>query len=162
MTEDRPTGTDRAPAVVLVREWHDHRGGGGCCGGTAALAAVREGRPTPGGTGPGCDVAAAGPGPQAADRTGRLYLELRDALPGVELTVVDAGNWAWLLPSTYRTVRASGSTRRAAARAASRSTTPGAVLVDGRLLPGTGGQSPALVARRVRAVLQGRPGTLPV
>ncbi|MGJ7441983.1 hypothetical protein [Aquipuribacter sp. MA13-6] len=159
MTTGRPV-----PAVVLVREWHDHRGGGGCCGGTAALAAVRENRTGPGRSpAPGCDAAAASAtGTRAADRTAQLYLELRAALPDVDVTVADAGNWAWLLPSTYRAVRASGLTRRAAARAASRSTTPGAVLVDGRLLPGTEGQEPGVVAQRVRAVVQGRPGTLPV
>lgn len=152
MSRDR-----QVPAVVLVREWHDHRGGGGCCGGTAALAAVRD-------NGAGCDVGAGSTeaGTAAADRTGRLYREVRDALPEADLTVADAGNWAWLLPSTYRALRASGSTRWVAARAASRSTTPGAVLIDGRLLPGTDGQAPGLVAERVRAVARGRPGTLPV
>lgn len=148
----------QVPAVVLVREWHDHRGGGGCCGGTAALSGVGDSNAEP-----RCDVRAGGDADApAADRTGRLYRELREALPEVGLTVADAGNWAWLVPSTYRAVRASGSTRWVAARAASRSTTPGAVLVDGRLLPGTDGQAPGLVAQRVRAVLEARPGTLPV
>ncbi len=149
----------RLTAVVLVREWYDHRGGGGCCGGTAALAAVRE-------SGTGCDAGAVTPsteaGAVAADRTGQLYRKLREVLPDADLTVADSGNWAWLLPSTYRAVRASGTTRWVAARAASRSTTPGAVLVDGRLLPGTDGQAPGTVAQRVRAVAEGRPGTLPV
>lgn len=168
-----PSGTGPAPArrVVLVREWHDHRGGGGCCGGSGALDAVRE-RPDvraerTGATGTGSD---AGTGPDescsvadlAADRTGALYRALRAAEPDVEVVVVDASNWAWLVPTTYRALRRGGSPRVTAVRAATRSTTPGAVLLDGRRLPGTEGQPTDVVVERVRAVLRARPGTLPV
>lgn len=104
--------------VVLVRPWTDGHGGGGCCGGEVRDGVCLDGRRAPGGTSP------------AVDQVAETWRRLRDELPEVDVQLVDAGNAAYLLPSTFRAVR-----RRAGVlaglRAAMGATAAGAVLVDG-------------------------------
>jgi hypothetical protein len=108
--------------VVLIRPWTDARAGGGCCSGE-----VRDGVCLP------SDHDGAVPESwheAQPDPVGAAYTSLRTALPHLDVQVVGVGNTAWLLPSTFRTVR-----RRAGwaagVRAALASSTAGAVLVDG-------------------------------
>lgn len=107
---------------MLLRRWSDARAGGGCCGGE-----VRDGV---------CLDRADRPDTHEVphdDPVAAAYRRLREELPGVDVEVADAGNAAYLLPTTFRAVR-----RRAgpvaALRAAARATTPGGVLVDGELV----------------------------
>lgn len=147
--------TDAGPRhqVVLVRDWHDHHGAGGCCGSTEAIAGLVAAR----GDGEACEPDS---GARAADRTGLLYRRLRSRVPHVGLVVVDSRNWLWLVPSTYRALRARGAGRGHAVRAAASATTPGAVLVDGQRLV-VGQEEPVdVVVDRVLLELQEPTGTL--
>lgn len=108
------------PRVVLVRPWADAHGGTGCC----------SGEPRYGGVGLDQRVGPAhehDPGVHVVAETYRL---LRAELADVDVQIVGAGNTAYLLPTVFRAVR-----RRSGVlvglRAAARSTTAGAVLVDG-------------------------------
>lgn len=105
--------------VVLVRPWTDAHGGTGCCSGEARDGICFDGRVD---------------GPRAHDHevslVGETFRRLRAELPGVDVQIVGAGNTAFLLPSTFRSVRRSRGLV-AALREANRATTAGAVLVDG-------------------------------
>ncbi len=68
--------------------------------------------------------------PAAHDPVAAAWRRLREQRPRVDVQVVDAGNTAWLLPWSFREVRRRFGTA-AGLRAALRSTTAGAVLVDG-------------------------------
>lgn len=105
--------------VVLVRPWTDAHGGTGCCSGDARDGICLEGRVD-------------GPREHDAevDLVARVYLLLREELPGVDVQIVGANNTAFLLPSVFRSVHR----RRgvvAALREMNRATTAGSVLVDG-------------------------------
>lgn len=106
--------------VVLVRPWTDGRGGGGCCGGEVRDRVCLDGDRLPG----------ASHGHQH-DPVAAAWRLLRNRRPDVDVQVVDAGNIVWLLPWSFREVRGRDGVV-AGLRAALRSTTAGAVLVDGR------------------------------
>jgi hypothetical protein len=143
--------------VVLVREWHDHHGAGGCCGNVDAIRGLVTDR-----SATDCDVPAGGLAAGPGDRTGALYRALRADVPEVDVTIADSRNWLWLVPSTYRAQRRGGAGRTHAATAAARSTTPGAVLVDGTLLALPDGCPPEQVVRAVRTAVAARDaGDLP-
>lgn len=107
--------------VVLVRPWTDAHGGTGCCSGEA-----RDGI--------GLDQHVGGKHEHDSEvqLVGETYRLIRAELPEVDVQIVGSSNTAYLLPSTFRAVRR---TRDAgvltALRDAARSTTAGAVLVDG-------------------------------
>ncbi|MBD8870579.1 hypothetical protein [Nocardioides donggukensis] len=124
--------------VVLVRPWVDARAGGGCCGGEVSDGVCLEGTH---------DTEAV-----ASDPVGEAYRRLRAALPDVDVQVVDAGNTAWLLPSTFRAVRRRAGVA-AGLRAAVGSTTAGAVLVDGDRVGDLGDLGPDGVVAAVQRAL---------
>lgn len=113
--------------VVLVRPWRSSTsGGGGCC--SVDAAGVRD-EPRPeahSGHHHGHDRA-------EDDSLASTYRMLRARLPDIEVQVVTADNPGYLLPTTYRDARERLGPL-AAIREAVRSTTAGAVLVDGRLV----------------------------
>jgi hypothetical protein len=146
-----PTGTRHR--IVLVRDWHDHHGAGGCCGNADAIKGLLTDRSQD----PADEVCVPGP----AERTGAVYRALRTALPDVELTVADSRNWLWLVPSTYRALRRAGRDRAHSMTAAARATTPGAVLVDGTALTLPDDPSPDLVVRAAGTAMGRSGGTLP-
>lgn len=109
--------------VVLVRQWRiTSLSGGGCC--SVDAAGVRD-----------------APRPQVReahedgehDSVATAYRMLRERLPDVDVQVVTADNTGFLLPATYGRARARLG-RLAAIREAVRSTTAGAVLVDGQFV----------------------------
>ncbi len=124
--------------VVLIRPWTDARAGGGCCGGE-----VRDGV---------CLDGTHAPAAVVADPVGEAYRRLRERLPGVDVQIVDAGNTTWLLPWTFRAVsRREGVA--AGMRAAARSTTAGAVLVDGAQIGNVADLDSEAVVEAVREAL---------
>jgi len=127
--------------VVLVRRWDCSNGGVGCCApadGAAALGPPHE-------HGVGLPTA-------QAQRSAAVYRALCERFPGLDVTVVDSGNWAWLGPAVYRDARRSGRGRLAALHEAARATTPGCLVVDGEVVldgrPLTPSEAVAEVARR--------------
>ncbi len=105
--------------VVLVRPWTDAHAGSGCCSGEARDGICLDRR-----------VDREHEHDAEVGLVAETYLRLRDALPGVDVQIVSAGNTAYLLPTVFRAVRR----RRgmvAALRAMNRATTAGSVLVDG-------------------------------
>ena len=106
--------------VVLVRPWTDAHGGTGCC----------SGEPRDGGVCLDRRVGAGHLHDYDVHVVAETYRLLQAELDDVDVQIVGAGNTAYLLPTTYRAVR-----RRAgvltAVRDAARSTTAGAVLVNG-------------------------------
>lgn len=125
--------------VVLVRPWADARAGGGCCG-SAAPHALAVDLPT------SCSREPVGEPALLA----RTYRRLRSELPDADIQVVAAGNVAYLLPTTFAAARRRGGLL-GAAREAVRSTTAGAVLVDGRRIGLLADLGEAGVVRAVRA-----------
>ncbi len=117
--------------VVLVRPWVDAHGGTGCCGGDARDGICFDGRVDHRPSSRATDDP--GTAPDVDPEVGlvaRTYLRLREELPDVDVQIVGAGNTAYLVPTVFRTVRRRRGTV-AALRAVGRSTTAGAVLVDG-------------------------------
>jgi hypothetical protein len=110
--------------VVLVRSWDEGRAGGGCCGGIDG--ATVSGRPH--------DHRSDPDPPAGTASSAATYCSLRERFPGLEVTVVDSGNWAWLGPAVYRDARRSGRGRLASLREAARATTPGCLVVDGEVV----------------------------
>jgi hypothetical protein len=115
-------------AVVLVRPWTDARAGGGCCAGDVQ-GIVLDRPTTPAPHHHRDDDPAGGAAPR--DLVAEVYLGLTTALPEVDVQVVDAGNLAYLLPVAFRAARPRLGLAGAVA-AATRATTAGALLVDGR------------------------------
>ncbi len=117
----RADGAAVAPParIVLVRPWTDAHAGGGCCsadphhGVTLERTAASRGHVDP-----------------VAALVGEVYRRLRAAHPEADVQVVSPSNTAYLLPSTFRAVRRRSGVLTAL-REAARSTTAGAVLVDG-------------------------------
>lgn len=109
--------------VVLVRPWTDAHAGSGCCTGEARDGICLD-RPAVG------SVEGRHEHDPAVLLAGETFRRLRAELPDVDVQLVAAANTAYLLPSVFRQVR-----RRlglvAALREAARSTTAGAVLIDG-------------------------------
>jgi hypothetical protein len=130
--------------VLLVRGWGDAGGSGGRCGGAdgTAVRVSHHGH-----------LPARGPTPEAR-RSAAVYRALRERFPALEITVVDARNWAWLGPAVYRDARRSGRDRRASVREAAWATTPGCLVVGGEVVldrrPPTPAEAVAEVARRTR------------
>ena len=128
--------------VVLVRGWDHGAGGASCC--TPADGAAVLGPPHE--HGPRLPTA-------EAQRSADVYRALRERFPGLDVTVVDSGNWVWLGPAVYRDARRSGRRRLASLREAARATTPGCLVVHGEVV--LDGRSPmpseavAEVARRI-------------
>jgi hypothetical protein len=87
-----------------------------------------------------------------AQQSAAVYRALRDRFPTLDVTVVDARNWAWLGPAVYRDARRSGRGRLTAVREAARATTPGCLVVDGEVVldgrPPTPTEAVTEVARR--------------
>lgn len=110
-----------AQQVVLVRPWTDAHGGAGCCSGEPQDGVC-------------FDEHVGGRHEHSADVhvVADTYRLLREQLSerDVDIQIVGAGNTAYLLPTTFRAVRHRAGTL-AAMREAARSTTAGAVLVDG-------------------------------
>ena len=109
--------------VVLVRGWDRSTGGAGCC--TPADGAAVLGPPHQHG---------AGLPTAEAQRSADVYRALCERFPGLDVTVVDSGNWAWLGPAVYRDARRSGRGRLPSLREAARATTPGCLVVDGQVV----------------------------
>jgi hypothetical protein len=128
--------------VVLVRPWTDAHGGTGCCSGEPQDGIVLD-EHVGGGHEHDADV-------QVVAATYRL---LRDRLDEreVDVQIVGAGNTAYLLPTTFRAVRRRAGVL-AAVRESARSTTAGAVLVDGERV----GDVTALGPEGVLASVQAR------
>lgn len=156
MSPARPDEATPSPRVVLVRPWVDGHGGGGCCGGE-----VRDGICLDGLRHPHVATAAT---TRAVDAVGEVWRALREAVPEVDVQVVDAGN-PWLTAHVLGVVR-----RRegwwAGLRAAARSSTAGSVLLDGRPVGdleelGPAGVVAAVLAALPDAVPTAAPGTLP-
>lgn len=127
--------------VVLVRPWTDAHGGTGCCSGEP-----RDGI---------ClDEYVGGAHEHDTDVhvVAETYRLLREQLDDddVDVQIVGAANTAYLLPTTFRAVR-----RRTgllpALRAAARSTTAGALLVDGERVGDITELGPAGVLAAVQA-----------
>lgn len=108
--------------VVLVRSWTDAHAGGGCCSADPHHGIVLDRTDGP--------HRHADPG---ATLVGQVYRRLRETYPGLDVQVVSPSNTGFLLPATYRAVRRRAGVL-AALREAGRSTTAGAVLVDGSRL----------------------------
>ena len=106
--------------VVLVRRWRDAHSGGGCCGGDVRAGVCQD-------HGVGADDLET---ERASDQVAATYRRLRQDAPEVDVQVVGADNLAYLLPASFLAARRRVGTP-AALRQAVRSTTAGAVLVDG-------------------------------
>lgn len=104
--------------VVLVRPWTDAHAGSGCCSGDARHGVCLERHERE-------------PVDRDVQAVGETFRRLRTELPDLDVQVVAASNTAYLLPTVYRFARARVG-RLAALRQAARSTTAGAVLVDGQ------------------------------
>ncbi len=126
------------PAVVLVRPWVDAHGGTGCCSGEARDPIGLDER-----------VGGHQHHPAEVAQTADAYRSLRAAVPDADVQIVSCSNTAYLLPTTFRSVR-----RRAgvgpALRAAARSTRAGAGLVDGEDIGDLSDLGPAGVVAAVR------------
>lgn len=114
--------------VLLVRQWDQQVGGSGCCGrlSSATLDTLHD---------PDCATRTDDPWAHAREdmeAMGRVYRALRDRLPaGVELTVADPRNTAWLLPAVWRDARRRGLGVLDALRQVHRATSPRALVCDG-------------------------------
>lgn len=112
--------------IVLVREWDSQTSGSGCCGRLGGI---------------GCDIHGADDYARARDRMERMggvYRALRAELPrdAVEISVVDPRNMVWLIPAIIRDGRRRGFGGRRIWREVRRGVRDGAIIVDGRTLPG--------------------------
>lgn len=112
--------------VVLVREWDAQMSGSGCCGRLGGIT---------------CDIN--GDDDYAHTRTrmeamGHIYRALRAELPAeqVEVSVVDPRNMVWLIPTIVRDGWQRGFRPRQLWRELVRGIRDGAIIVDGRTLPG--------------------------
>lgn len=133
--------------VLLVRPWRDAHGAGGCCSGD-----VRGGI---------CFEHKVGEHEQhdlSADVVAGTYRLLRRELPAVDVQIVSASNSAFLVPASFRDARRHTGTR-AALRHALRSTTAGAVLVDGVIVGDVEQLGPAGVLQAVRQAGSGTSST---
>lgn len=104
---------------MLVRPWRDAHGGGGCCGGDVRGGICFERKV-------GADEHHEAP----VDVVAAAYQMLRQHAPWADVQIVSASNAAFLVPASFRDARRKEGTV-AALRHAVRSTTAGAVLVDG-------------------------------
>ena len=136
--------------VVLVRRWVDAHSGGGCCGGDVRGAICLDHRV----------------GDDRDDRTATLasgqlpsvYRLLRQQAPEVDVQVVGADNIAYLLPASFLAARKRMG-RLSALRHAVRSTTAGAVLVDGVVVGDVESLGPQGVLAAVRQAGNGTSST---
>jgi hypothetical protein len=139
--------------VLLVRPWRDARGGGGCCSGDLRGGVCRD-HPV------GHDAAVAGgAGPaDPAEVVAAAYRLLRAELPGIDVQIVSAGNVGYLIPAAFREARRHCTTTQAL-RHAVRSTTAGAVVVDGVVVGDVETLGPAGVLDAVRQAGSGTSST---
>jgi hypothetical protein len=128
--------------VVLVRPWTDAHASSGCCSGDARYGVCLEKWP---------DHQHAPD--ESTARVGEAYRALKKAHPDVDVQIVGANNTAYLLPTAYRAAR-TRTGRFDAFRHAARSTTAGAVLVNGERVGDLDelGVDGVLAAVRVRLV----------
>lgn len=105
--------------VVLVRPWRDARVGSSCCGGDARHGICFDER-----------VDVSREHDAEGDLVAQTYLRLREELPDVDVQIVGADNFPYLLPTVFQAVH-----RRRGVRAAlseiNRATTAGSVLLNG-------------------------------
>jgi hypothetical protein len=109
--------------VFLVRPWRDAHGGGGCCGGDLRGGVCLD-HPV------GHEHVDPAATPVPADVVAQTYRLLCAELTGTDVQIVSAGNVAYLLPASLRAARRHSAWGQAL-RHALRSTTAGAVVVDG-------------------------------
>jgi len=126
--------------VVLVRPWTDAHGGSGCCSGDPHDSGVCLDDRVGGRHGHSHET----------EVVAETYRLLRAELEGVDVQIVGAGNTAYLLPTTFRRVRRRSGVLTAL-REATRSTTAGAVLVDGERIGDIEALGPRGVLDAVRA-----------
>jgi hypothetical protein len=112
--------------ILLVREWDSQTTGSGCCGKLGGVTCELHGD----------DAYARTRGRMQA--MGGVYRALRRELPrdSVEITVVDPRNMVWLIPSIIGDARRRGLSTGEIWREVRRGVRDGAIVVDGRTLPG--------------------------
>jgi hypothetical protein len=136
--------------VVLVRRWVDAHGGGGCCGGDVRGGICLEH--------PVGDDREDQATERSSGQVASAYLLLRQHAPEVDVQVVGADNVAYLLPASFLAARKRMG-RLAALRQAVRSTTAGAVLVDGVVVGDVDSLGPQGVLEAVRQAGSGTSST---
>jgi hypothetical protein len=136
--------------VILVRRWVDAHSGGGCCSGDVRAGICLDHRVG----GDREDRTAA----RASERLASVYRLLRQQAPEVDVQVVGADNVAYLVPASFLAARKRMG-RLAALRHAVRSTTAGAVLVDGVVVGDAESLGPQGVLEAVRQAGSGTSST---
>ena len=124
--------------IILVKPWDDAAAGGGCCSGGADGVALQHESHTV--------------SPRAANTFAQTYRLLRQEMPTTDIQVVASSNTLFLLPVTFRAARRDHGLIESLGLAA-RSTTAGAVLVDGQVVARVDQHSPDDVLSRVRSAL---------
>jgi hypothetical protein len=135
--------------VILVRPWRSASINGGCCSAapdSVALQGASAGSGTTADHSSPADHACHG----AMDPVAQTYRLLRDRLPDVDVQMTTADNILFLLPATYRAARRKCGWWEAA-RQAARSTTAGAVIVDGEVAGDIQTMGPEAVLDKVQA-----------
>lgn len=134
--------------VILVRPWRSASISGGCCSAAPDSVAL-EGRSGDRGTShPTTSADRACPG--SMDPVAQTYRLLRSRIPGVDVQMTTADNTLFLLPATFRAARRKHGWWEAA-RQATRSTTAGAVIIDGDVAGDIEDMGPEAVLDKVRS-----------
>lgn len=135
--------------VILVRPWRSAAISGGCCSAAPDSVALDPGLAgrgtTPDHSSP-ADHACHG----AMDPVAQTYRLLRSRLPAVDVQMTTADNTLFLLPATFRAARRKYGWWEAA-RQATRSTTAGAVIIDGDVAGDIESMGPEAVLDKVQA-----------
>ncbi|WP_035770085.1 hypothetical protein [Arthrobacter castelli] len=127
--------------VILVRPWRSATIGGGCCSAAPDSVALEE-DPDDHATAHACH--------DAMDPVAQTYRLLRNRVPAVDVQMTTADNTLFLLPATYRAARERHG-RWQAVRQATRSTTAGAVIIDGDVAGDIETMGPEAVLDQVQA-----------